>query len=152
MYMRTHKISGKQLRFRLSQELDGLLERAREARTGRTAKTLVKEGPLRITMVALRKGTHMTKHHVDGQVSIQVLRGRLTTWTEPGAMDLSASDVLVLNDGVEYAVSARTDCAFLITMSWHGGVKSLAKSASTITIFAAALCTGTSSANSSSNT
>ena len=75
-YMKTHKISGKQLRFRLSEELDGLLERAREARTGRTAKTLVKEGPLRITMVALRKGTPMTKHHVDGQVSIQVLRGR----------------------------------------------------------------------------
>ena len=119
-YMKTHKISGKQLRFRLSAELDALLDRAREARTGRTAKTLVKEGPLRITMVALRKGANMTKHHVDGQVSIQVLRGRLTTWTEPGAMDLAASDVLVLNDGVEYAVSARTDCAFLITMSWHG--------------------------------
>jgi quercetin dioxygenase-like cupin family protein len=118
--MKTHKISGKQLRFRLSEESDRLLERAREARTGRAAKTLVKEGPLRITMVALRKRTHLSKHHVNGQVSIQVLRGRLTTWTEPGAMDLSASDVLVLNDGVEYAVSARTDCAFLITMSWHG--------------------------------
>jgi quercetin dioxygenase-like cupin family protein len=119
-YMKTHKISGKQLRFRLSAELDRLLERAREARAGRAAKTLVKEGPLRITMIALRKQTHLSKHHVNGQVSIQVLRGRLTTWTEPGAMDLAASDVLVLNDGVEYAVSARTDCAFLITMSWRG--------------------------------
>jgi hypothetical protein len=57
---------------------------------------------------------------VDGQVSIHVLRGRLTTWTEPGTTDLSANDVLVLNDAVEYAVNARTDCAFLITMSWHG--------------------------------
>ncbi len=120
-YMKTHRLSGKQLRFRLSEELDALLVRAREARTGRSAKTLVKEGPMRVTMVALRKAAHITKHDVDGQITVQVLRGRLTSWAEPGAMNLSAGDVLVLNDGVEYAVSARTDSGFLITMSWHSG-------------------------------
>jgi quercetin dioxygenase-like cupin family protein len=118
-YLKTHKISGKQVHFRLREEMEAQLERAREARTGRTSKTLVKEGPLRIALIALRKGAHMTKHHVDGQVSIHVLRGRLTVWTQPGTTELSGSDVLVLGDGVEHAVGARTDCAFLITMSWH---------------------------------
>jgi quercetin dioxygenase-like cupin family protein len=119
-YLKTHKISGKQIHFRLREEMEAQLERARKARTGRTSKTLVKEGPLRMTLVALRKGAHMTKHHVDGQLSIHVLRGRLTIWTEPGTTELSGSDVLMLGDGVEHAVTARQDCAFLITMSWHG--------------------------------
>ncbi len=119
-YLRTHRISGKQVHFRLREELEAQLKRARVARTGRTSKTLVKEGPLRITLVALRKGANMAKHHVDGQLSIHVLRGRLTIWTEPGTTELSGSDVLVLGDGVAHAVSARSDCAFLITMSWHG--------------------------------
>jgi quercetin dioxygenase-like cupin family protein len=120
-YLKTHRISGQQVHFRLREELAAQLARAREARTGRTSKTLVKEGPLRMTLVALRKGAHMTKHHVDGQLSIHVLRGRLTIWTEPGTTELSGGDVLMLGDGVEHAVTARTDCAFLITMSWHGG-------------------------------
>jgi quercetin dioxygenase-like cupin family protein len=119
-YLKTHKISGKQVHFRLRDETETQLDRARAARTGRTSKTLVKEGPLRITLVALRKGAHMTKHHVDGQVSIHVIRGRLTVWTEIGTTELSANDVLVLGDGVAHAVTARSDCAFLITMSWHG--------------------------------
>jgi quercetin dioxygenase-like cupin family protein len=119
-YLKTHKISGKQILFRLREEMGAQLDRAREAPSGRTSKTLVKEGPLRITLVALRKGAHMTKHHVDGQMSIHVLRGRLTVWTEPGTTELSGSDVLVLGDRVAHAVTARSDCAFLITMSWHG--------------------------------
>lgn len=119
-YLKTHKISGKQVHFRLHEEIGAQLERAKEARTGRTSKTLVKEGPLRITLVALRKGAHMTKHHVDGQVSIHVIRGALAVWTELGTTELSGNDVLVLGDGVAHAVSAQKDCAFLITMSWHG--------------------------------
>ncbi len=119
-YLKTHKISRKQVHFRLREELEAQLERAREARAGRTSKTLVKEGPLRITLVALRKGAQMTKHHVDGQASTHVLRGWLTIGTERGATEPSGGDVLVLNRGVEHAVSARSDSAFLITMAWRG--------------------------------
>jgi quercetin dioxygenase-like cupin family protein len=118
-YLKTHKLTGKQLQFSLGQEQEMLLERARGSKAGRTAKTLVKEGPLRLTLVALRKGARMAKHHVDGQASIHVLRGKLTIGTERGATDLSGGDVLVLNRGVEHAVGARTDCTFLITMAWH---------------------------------
>lgn len=118
-YLKTHRLSGKELRFDLSAEQAALLERAKEGRTGRTAKTLVKEGPLRMTLVALRKGSSMMKHHVDGQASVHVLRGKLTIGTERGNTELSAADVLVLADGVEHNATARTDCSFLITMSWR---------------------------------
>lgn len=119
-YLKTHTISGKQLQFRLTEEQKTLLQRAKAANTGRTAKTLVKDGPLRITLVAMRKGGRMTKHHVDGQTSIHVLRGKLTIDTERATADLSSGDVLVFNDPVEHDATARTDCAFLITMAWRG--------------------------------
>lgn len=117
-YLKTHNLSGKQLQFRLNEERDVLLERTQSSKTGRTAKTLVKEGPLRLTLVALRKGAGMAKHHVDGQASIHVLRGKLAIETERGTTDLSGGDALVLNRGVEYAVRARADSVLLITMSW----------------------------------
>jgi len=42
-YLKTHKISGKQLHFRLREEMEGELERAREARTGRTSRDPISE-------------------------------------------------------------------------------------------------------------
>lgn len=119
-YLKTHKISGRQVKIRLRGEVEAQLERAREARTGRSSKTLVKEGPLRITLIALRKGAHISKHHVDGQISIHVLRGKVTMWTEVGTTELTGNDILMLGDAVDHAVGARSDCAFLVTMSWHG--------------------------------
>lgn len=119
-YLKTHRISGRQLQLSLIHEAAALLERARKTRTGRTAKTLVKEGALRMTLVALRKGAGMTKHHVDGQASIHVLHGNLTLETKEGFTRLSKGEALVLDEGVEHDARARTDCTFLITMSWRG--------------------------------
>jgi quercetin dioxygenase-like cupin family protein len=121
-YLKTHKLSGKKLRFKMDDEQLALLARAADSSTGRTAKTLVKEGPLRLTLVALRRGARMARHHVDGQASIHVLRGRLTIQADGGESTLSSGDLIVLNRGVEHAVEAKSDCAFLITMSWHRDV------------------------------
>ena len=118
-YLKTHTVSAKELRFSLAQEQKALLARARDSRTGRTAKTLVKEGSLRMTLVALRRGSGMEKHHVDGQTSIQVLRGKVVIGTRRGKKDLQPGDVLVLDRHVEHDVLSRSDSAFLITMSWH---------------------------------
>jgi len=60
-YLKTHKISGKQLRFHLSEEQDALLERAGAGRTGRTAKTLVKEGPFEDDVGRAAKGSEHDK-------------------------------------------------------------------------------------------
>lgn len=121
-YLKSHRLSGKQLQFRLAEEQDTLFARAKESKVGRTAKTLVKEGPLRLTLVALRKGAGMAKHHIDGQASVHVLRGKVSIGTEGGDTVLARGDMVVLNRGVEHDVEARSDCAFLITMSWHRDV------------------------------
>jgi len=51
-YLITHTLSGAVLSFALSAEDAALRERATAAKSGRTAKTLVKEGRLRVTLIA----------------------------------------------------------------------------------------------------
>jgi quercetin dioxygenase-like cupin family protein len=119
-YLRTHMLSGRLLQFQLLDELPELLDRARESKVGRTAKTLLKQGPFRITLVAMRKGADMNRHHVDGPVSIQVLRGRIRLEVKDCVTELGAGGLTTLEARIEHDVSAITDTAFLITMSWQG--------------------------------
>ena len=54
-----------------------LREFAESSKSGHAAKTLIKQGPLRITMIALKQGTVLPTHQVAGPVSIQTVRGSL---------------------------------------------------------------------------
>jgi quercetin dioxygenase-like cupin family protein len=116
-YLRTHEISGQVLRFRLATEDARLREQAAASKAGRAGTTLVKEGPLRITQVALRKGTPLQAHQVAGGVSLLVQRGRLRLTTAGGALVLGAGELMVLDAGVAHAAMALSDCALLITMA-----------------------------------
>jgi len=75
-YVKSHKLSGTVLAFDLGAESAALMEKARAGKSGRAAKTLVKEGPFRVTAVALRRGTALDEHDVAGAVSIQSISGR----------------------------------------------------------------------------
>ena len=116
-YLRTHEISGQILRFRLTAEDARLQEQAAASKAGRAGKTLVKEGPLRITQVALRKGTPLQAHQVAGAVSLHVRRGRLRLTTAEGVLDLCAGELVVLDAGVVHAATALSDCVMLITVA-----------------------------------
>jgi quercetin dioxygenase-like cupin family protein len=116
-YVRTHTIRGNVLTFDLKSNYSDLTERARTAKAGRTARTLVKEGPLRITLVALKQGVSLQEHQVAGAVSIQALRGRVALEADGGRADLRAGQLLVLDADIRHGVTAVTDCAILITMS-----------------------------------
>jgi quercetin dioxygenase-like cupin family protein len=118
-YLKTHRLSGKILQYELLDEMPELLERARTSRTGRTAKTLVKQGPFRITIVAMRKGAEMHKHHVDGPISVQVLRGRIELRTADAIADFGPGGLTTLEPAIEHSVTATSDAVFMITMSWH---------------------------------
>jgi quercetin dioxygenase-like cupin family protein len=114
-YLKTHQISGQMLRFRLPAEADALREQAMMSKVGRAGKTLVKDGPLRITQVALRRGTPLQSHHVEGAVSVHILRGRLRLTTAGGDVDLAPGELAALDAGVVHAASALSDCIILIT-------------------------------------
>ena len=116
-YVRTHPIKGNVLAFDLKSTHVDLIERARTTRAGRTAKTLVKEGPLRITLVALRQGVSLQEHQVAGAVSIQALHGRVAVEADGSRSDLRAGQLLVLDADISHRATAVSDCAMLITMS-----------------------------------
>lgn len=115
--LRTRRLSGKTLTFMLRAEDDMLRDFADESTSGRAAKTLVKSGALRLTMVALKKGTVLPSHQVAGPVSIQSIRGCLRLTTERGDMDVSAGTLVALGPGVVHGAKAQSDCAILITLA-----------------------------------
>jgi len=92
--LRTRRVSGEVLSFMLGAEDDTLREFADTLRPARSGKTLVKEGPLRITLVALKKGTVLLSHQVAGPVSIQTFRECLRLTTGRGDMDLPAGSLI----------------------------------------------------------
>jgi quercetin dioxygenase-like cupin family protein len=116
-YLRTHAISGRVLTVDLKANEASLMERARESRAGRAAKTLVKDGPLRVALVAITKGTSLQEHAVAGGVSIQVLRGRLRLRAENEELELRAGEMVAIGDDVQHDATALADAAILITMS-----------------------------------
>jgi len=116
-YLRTHRLSGRALAFNLKAEEGSLLDKARTARSGRAAKTLVKEGPLRITIVALRKGAVIEDHQVEGPLSIQSLSGRLRITLSGDHIDLPARGLLTLEPGATHDAAALSDATFILTMA-----------------------------------
>lgn len=116
-YLRTHRLRGKVMQFALGAEDAELRERAASSQTGRAAKTLVKEGPLRFTLVALTKGTALQSHEVAGPVSIQSIRGCLRVTTDAGDVDVPAGSLVALDAGVAHSARALDDCAALVTVA-----------------------------------
>ncbi len=116
-YLKTHTLSGPVLSFALSAEDAELRARAAEAKSGRAAKTLVKEGRLRVTLLALRKGARLSPHQAEGVLSIHVLRGRARVSAEGSGTDLAAGGLLVLQEEVPHTAEALSDCGLLITVA-----------------------------------
>jgi quercetin dioxygenase-like cupin family protein len=111
------KLHSKLLTFRLDAQDDELHARAKDAAEGRASRTLVKQGSLRITQVALRKGAALESHHVAGALSIQVLRGTVRLTTDEGDTDLAAGSLATLAAGVVHAARGLNNCALLLTIS-----------------------------------
>ena len=120
-YARSHRLSGTRLEFLLNSEDDALRERASTASSKRAAKTLVKEGRLRATLVALKRGAVQRQHHVDGPVSIQCLRGNVAITVGDQTSELTSGGLRVLDAKVTHGGKALRDSSILITMSVAGG-------------------------------
>ncbi|MHB8731137.1 MAG: cupin domain-containing protein [bacterium] len=128
-YLKTHRLRGEILRFGIGAEERMLWALADSSGAGRGAKTLVKEGPLRITVVVLRRGASLEEHQVTGPVSIHVLSGRLRLDTRSGTITLAAGELAALDAGVAHAAEALDDAALLITVAMPSTIRDGAPSA-----------------------
>ncbi len=119
-YLRTHRLSAQMLVFNLRDEDERLMVKARAARTGRAAKTIVKEGRLRVTAVALRKEAVLQSHQVEGDCTIQVLSGHFVLQGDRGSVQLAPGDLIAIQRDVIHSAMATSDCMLLLTVAMEG--------------------------------
>lgn len=119
-------------RFDLEAEIARLAPGDTEA--GRRAETLVKTDRFRVVLIAMRAGAHLREHTAPGPISIHALRGDFAVSVGDDESTLPAGGLVSLAPGVEHAVRALTDGAFLLTMGWdpdwHGAPGGAASSLS----------------------
>jgi quercetin dioxygenase-like cupin family protein len=86
------------------------------AQHGRSARTLVKDGPLRLTIIAIAAGGTLPRHSTSGPVTVHVLEGEILFTALDREYTLRTGDVLVLAPGVEHAAHSATGGTFLLTV------------------------------------
>lgn len=102
----------------LPAELGRLRDEETWRRTGRHARTLVKDADLRVVLIALQAGMRMEEHHAPGRITIQTIVGGLVLRVAGQTVDLPAGHLLTLGPAIPHDVEAREDSAFLLTIAW----------------------------------
>ncbi|MGH7634131.1 MAG: cupin domain-containing protein [Gemmatimonadaceae bacterium] len=86
------------------------------AKHGRTARTLVKEGALRLTLLALAPGGATPAHDADGPLSVHVIEGEAVFTAGGREYAVAVGDVIVFGAGVEHALRSASGCRMLLTV------------------------------------
>jgi len=86
------------------------------ARSGRSGRTLVKEGSLRLTIMALTAGGDMPAHRTDGPVTIHVLDGGIVVEALGREYPLGIGELVALAPGVQHSVRSAGGGVFLLTV------------------------------------
>jgi quercetin dioxygenase-like cupin family protein len=93
-----------------------MIDPALLAQHGRTARTIAKQGPLRLTIIAVAAGGELPPHDADGPVAIHLLEGEVLFLARGREFILRPRDVLVLAAGVEHSARSATGCLLLLTV------------------------------------
>jgi quercetin dioxygenase-like cupin family protein len=110
-------LSGQPLQFHLPSERKRITGSERQEAHGRSGRTLVKDGPLRVNLVALGPGEALAEHHAPGPISVHVLEGAIRFTTEGTHHDLEAGGLLALGPGTPHAVTSEEGGVFLLTIA-----------------------------------
>lgn len=92
------------------------IDRALVEQHGRSARTLVKEGLFRLTIIALNADGAMPEHATEGPVSVHMLQGDAVFSAGGAEYPLRVGDVLVFAAGVGHAARSSGGCTFLLTV------------------------------------
>jgi quercetin dioxygenase-like cupin family protein len=117
-YLKENQISGGVLRLDLAGESMAILNAARKARVGHAAKTLVKDGPLRVVIIGFRAGATLEDHHAPGPVAIQAVSGTTRIEAAGESYNLDQGNVIVFGSDVSHSVSAADEA--VLTIGWPG--------------------------------
>lgn len=83
----------------------------------RSARSVVKNGPMRATLVSIASGGEVPEHHADGPITVQPLKGRIQFTALGEVHDLGPGQLLALGAGVRHAVASASGATFLLTVA-----------------------------------
>jgi quercetin dioxygenase-like cupin family protein len=97
----------------LSDAITLAIDKARAASNGRHAELIVHDGPLRQTVIALKKGVRLGEHNSPPAASMQVIRGNVKiTGEDPVVIGTGFVEALTHQ---RHGVEALEDSVFLLT-------------------------------------
>lgn len=102
--------------FDLEHERDRIASPAAGEPGGRGARTLLKSGPLRVTMVVLAPGATIAEHRAEGPITIQPLQGRIRFTAEAVVREVGPGQMLCAGPGIPHAVASAEGAVFLLTI------------------------------------
>lgn len=115
--LKTRRLKADVMQFSVQEEMLQLVQRVAGNKSKRTAKTLVKEGPLRVLVVALDAGGKLEEHSVDGPFTVQCLMGKVVSHVGGSTKELRTGDLLVVDTGVAHDIEAKEAATLLITIA-----------------------------------
>jgi quercetin dioxygenase-like cupin family protein len=110
-------LAGQPLLFHLGDSRAELMVAESLVKSGRAARTLVKEGSLRVTLVALAPGGVLAGHRAEGPITVQVVAGSIVFRAKGEEWKMLQGDVLALPPGVEHSVESASGGEFLVTVA-----------------------------------
>lgn len=105
------------LPFDLEEEVARLTASEPVLNGGRSARTLIKDGSMRVTLVALGAGSRIPEHRADGPITIHAISGRVAVEAGGESRELTPGRILSLRAGVEHAVASAAGGIFLLTVA-----------------------------------
>ena len=81
---------------------------------------LIKTEDMEVIRMALPKGKTINEHSVEGEVSVQCLKGHILFMVNGKAVDLSDDDWLYLQKKQTYSYSVKADTILLVTILFTG--------------------------------
>ena len=110
-------LSGDVLVFDLEAEQKRALEAAHAQSHGPASRTLLKDGPLRITLIILGPGGDIPEHSTEGPITVQPIHGSISFTVAGQAHELRPGTVLSVGAGVKHSVRSQNGGAFLLTVA-----------------------------------
>lgn len=105
----------------LANEIETLKDEE-EWRTGKkVARTLVKDGELRVVLILMRRGARLEPHRAAGAVTIHCVRGRVDLTALGECIELVPGEIAALDGGVEHGLDAQRESVILLTLAQPAG-------------------------------
>lgn len=118
--LRTHpkeRLAAPMQRIDLAEAAANLRAEPHAAVAGHRQVALVRRGAVSLILFVFEVDGHLREHQANGEVTIHVLRGRLTVTVGEEAMELGAGEVVSLAPQMPHSVRATEPTDMLLTVS-----------------------------------